>query len=69
MWGEGMGELNVYTQPWNDFSRAQRIWRMYGNAGKTWRSARVTIPPTSYNFQVCFNSSFALIFICMYIKS
>jgi len=52
MYGEGMGSLNVYTQPWNNFPSANLLWSIGGNQGPVWRSARVSLPPSSQNFQV-----------------
>ena len=47
-----MGTLNVYTQPHQDFNQASLQWSRTGDAGPTWRLARVTVPPSDVDFNV-----------------
>lgn len=47
-----MGTLNIYTQPYDKYDQSDLHWTRTGNAGPIWRLGRVTIPSTSYNFQV-----------------
>ncbi|XP_078483553.1 MAM and LDL-receptor class A domain-containing protein 1 isoform X3 [Ciona intestinalis] len=56
MYGDGVGFFNVYTQPYANFDKASILWTKQGNAGPLWRLAKVTLPPSSSDFQIAFEA-------------
>ena len=52
MYGEGMGELNVYIKPVT--GSLNKVWSLSGNQGDEWKMARVTLTSNSLKYKVIF---------------
>lgn len=54
MYGEGMGELNVYIKPVT--GSLNKVWSLSGNQGDEWKMARVTLTSNSLKYKVVFEA-------------
>ena len=50
MYGEGMGQLNVYIKPVTGSLR--NVWSLSGDQGDEWKMAQVTLISDSSEYQV-----------------
>lgn len=54
MYGEGMGELNVYIKPVTGSLR--KVWSLSGDQGDQWKMAQVTLNSSSLKYQLVFEA-------------
>ena len=54
MYGEGMGELNVYIKPVT--GSLKKVWSLSGDQGDEWKMAQVTLISDSSEYQVNFGT-------------
>ena len=54
MYGEGMGELNVYIKPVT--GNLKNVWSLSGDQGDEWKMAQVTLDSDSSEYQVTFET-------------
>ena len=54
MYGENMGELNVYIKPVT--GNLKNVWSLSGDQGDEWKMAQVTLNSDSSEYQVNFET-------------